>query len=401
MIRRVGGDLPSLLLMASNNVRSFRGKKPFNKSPDGQEVDLSPAEERNSLSLSPTGLIDVTILLEVIPYPVALWSLDRRSCMFNHPARELLGFSEDEFLQNSSLWTDRIHPQDRDVFASTWRKLQAGEKKVACRYRFLPKNEATAIRLREISIVHSRRGSDALGTWSLYTEETGFDDEFTGTYSLRKLVSGLTHDIGNNLQTISGELELSRWSGVLSVESAEAMARGITQIRTLAHEIEEYLFPSTHRPQTEDPASLLTEVIQSKEKEMAAHGIRTGMVVKEALPKVPLDGQFDRALRGVIDFSRALLPQGGELKIEAGMRRREGERYIELNIVSSSATSLEVDEQDVFRPFSNVNGHRLGLSMAVAQQILRRHYGEIVFRKENSNRGVFSLLIRAPEPKKS
>ena len=60
------------------------------------------------------------------------------------------------------------------------------------------------------------------------------------------------------------------------------MARGMTQIRTLAHEIEEYLFPSKHRPRTEDPASLLTEVIQSKEKEMAAHGIRTGIIVKES-----------------------------------------------------------------------------------------------------------------------
>src|SRR5215510_2953133 len=95
-----GRFTPRFLLMASNNVRSFRGKKPFHKSPDGQEADLSPAEERNSLSLSPTGLIDVSIILEVIPYPVALWSLDRRSCMFNHPTRELFGFSEDEFLQN-------------------------------------------------------------------------------------------------------------------------------------------------------------------------------------------------------------------------------------------------------------------------------------------------------------
>src|SRR5215475_13532565 len=385
--------------MASNNVRSFRGKKPFHKSPDGQEVGSSPAEERNSIFLSPTSLIDVSMILEVIPYPVALWSLDRRSCIFNHPTRELLGFSDEDFIKNGSLWTDRIHPQDRDAFVSAWRNLQAGDKKVDCRYRFLAKNRPTALRLREISIVQSRRESDVLAIWSLYSEESGFDDEFTGAYPLRKLLGGLTHDIGNNLQTISGELELSRWSGVFSIERAEAMARGITQIRTLAHEIEEYLFPSNHRPRTEDPASLLTQVIQSKEKEMAAHGIRTGMVVKEVLPKVPLDGQFDRALRGVIDFSRALLPQGGELKIEAGMRRREGERYIELNIVSSSATSLEVDEKDVFRPFSNVNGHRLGLSMAVAQQILRRHYGAIAFRKENSNRGVFSLLIRAPESK--
>ena len=386
--------------MAPNNIRTLHGKKQLPKLSASPAI-LPASEEGNLLASSSTGLVDAGIILGVIPYPVALWSFDRRSCIFNHPTRELLGFSEEEFSEKSSLWMERIQAQDRDGFLIAWGKLQAGEKKVSCQYRFLPKNQTAALRLREISIVHSRREHDALAIWSLYIQETAVEDEFTGGYSLRKLLGGLTHDIGNNLQTISGELELSRWSGVLSVESAEAMARGITQIRTLAHGIEEYLFPSKHRPRTEDPASLLTEVIQSKEKEMAAHGIRTGMIVKETLPKVPLDGQFDRALRGVIDFSRALLPQGGELKIEAGMKRREGERYIELNIVSSSATSLQVDEKDVFRPFSNVNGYRLGLSMAVAQQIFRRHYGEIVFRKEDSNRGVFSLLIRAPESKKT
>ena len=387
--------------MAPNNIRSLSGKKQLQKSFDSPAPARFPVEEEKSFYSSAAGLVDAGIILEVIPYPVALWSLDHSSCVFNYSTRELLGFSEEDFHQNSSLWTDRIESHDRNAFISTWRKIQAGEKKVSCQYRFLPKNRATALRLKEISIVHSRRETSALGVWSLYIEEIASEEEFTGAYPLRKLLGGLTHDIGNNLQTISGELELSRWSGVLSVESAEAMARGITQIRTLAHEIEEYLFPSKHRLRNEDPASLLTEVMQSKEKEMAAQGIRMGVILKEELPKVPLDGEFDRALRGVIDFSRALLAKGGELKIEAGMRRREGERYIELNIVSSSSTSLQVNEKDVFRPFSNINGYRLGLSMAVAQQILRRHYGEIVFRKEDSNRGVFSLLIRAPESKKN
>jgi PAS domain-containing protein len=388
--------------MAANNLRSLRGKKQLQKPLDAPKLSAPIRENSDSLSpVSSTGLVDAGMILEVIPYPVALWSLDRRSCIFNHPTRELLGFAEDDFRQNNSLWTERIVPQDRPAFVSAWRKLQAAEKKVSCNYRFLPRNRTLAVRLREISTFYPGRESDSLAVWSLYTEDAGLDDALTETYPLRKLLGGLTHDIGNNLQTISGELELSRWSGVLSVESAEAIARGITQIRTLAHEIEEYLFPPTHHPRSEDPASLLTEVIQSKEKEMAAHGIRTGMIVKEALPKVPLDGQFDRALRGVIDFSRALLSQGGELEIEAGMRRKEGEKFIELNIVSSSSTSLQVDERDVFRPFSSVNGYRLGLSMAVAQQIMRRHYGEIVFRKEASNRGVFSLLIRVPESKKS
>jgi hypothetical protein len=387
--------------MAPNNIRPLRDKKQLQKLPEGVAPVLPITGAGDSLSSSSkAGLVDAGMILEVIPYPVALWSLDRRSCVFNHPTRKLLGFSEDDFRQNSSLWTDRIHPQDRSDFLLAWTKLQTGERKVSCKYRFLPKNHTSAIRLTDLSISHSRHGSNALGMWSLYVEEPKSDDEFTGPYPLRKLLRGLTHDIGNSLQTISGEMELSRWSGSLSAESADTIARGVTQIRTLAHEIEEYLFPSTQRPRTEDPASLLTEVIQSKEKEMAAHGIRTGMTVREALPKVPLDDNFDTALRGVIDFSRALLPQGGELEIEAGMRRREGEKYIELNIASSSSTSLQVNERDVFRPFSNVNGYRLGLSMAVAKQILRRHSGEIVFRKEHSKRGVFSLLIRVPDVKK-
>src|SRR5215831_11355866 len=105
--------------MASNNVRSLRGKKPFQKLPDGSAPVSPSPEDQNSLYAS-AGLVDISVILEVIPYPVALWSLDRRSCIFNHPTRELLGFSEEEFVKNDSLWMDRIHPQDRDVFVSAW-----------------------------------------------------------------------------------------------------------------------------------------------------------------------------------------------------------------------------------------------------------------------------------------
>src|SRR5262249_59563112 len=119
-------------------------------------------DDQNSLDSSAFGLVDVRVILEVIPYTVALWSLDRRSCIFNHPTRELLRFSDDDFNQNSSLWMDRIHLQERDAFVSPWSNLQAGDKKIACRYRFLAKNHATALLLTEISIVQSRRESDVL-----------------------------------------------------------------------------------------------------------------------------------------------------------------------------------------------------------------------------------------------
>jgi nitrogen-specific signal transduction histidine kinase len=244
--------------------------------------------------------------------------------------------------------------------------------------------------------MYGRSEAESADVWTLYNEEVALENVFRGAGQVRNFVRGLTHEMGNNLQAIRGEVDILRFSHAVPNDSADVIYRGINQVRRLVHEIDEYLFPSSVEPKTEDPACLLTEVIQSREKEMAAHGIRTGMRLKESLPKVPLDLQFGRALTDVIDFSRALLSKGGELNIEAGVCRQDGENYIELNIVSSSQTTLQVEEADVFRPFANVNGHRAGLSMAVAQQILKRHFGKIVFRKEQSNRGVFSLLIRVP-----
>ena len=175
--------------MAPDNVRTLRGKRQLPKS-SASPATLPVSEEANLLASS--GLVDAGIILGVIPYPVALWSFDRRLCIFNHSTRELSGFSEEEFSENNSLWMERIQPQDRDAFLVAWGKLQAGEKKVSCQYRFLRKNQTAALRLREISVVDSRREHDALAIWTFYTEELAVEDEFMEGYPLRKLLGGLT-----------------------------------------------------------------------------------------------------------------------------------------------------------------------------------------------------------------
>jgi K+-sensing histidine kinase KdpD len=91
-----------------------------------------------------------------------------------------------------------------------------------------------------------------------------------------------------------------------------------------------------------------------------------------------------------------LLPRGGELRIEAGLHWMAGDRYVELSLINASPTSLTVESSDVFRPFLKVNERRVGLSMTVAREILRRHFGKIAFYQEHRNRGVFSILIKVP-----
>jgi signal transduction histidine kinase len=378
----------------ANHVRSFLGgKRHLEPVDDGPSVVF---DEANAVwgSLK-GGLLEAGALLELIPSPVALWSRDRRSCIFNESARQLIGFCEHDFRENPALWLDRISPRDRAGFLAEWRRLQRGEKKVSCSYRFLPKQRRAEIRLREVSVAYPIAGG-ASGIWSLYSEDPNVEDDLGGVQQVRDLVRGLTHEIGNSLQAISGELDLLRLSGSLTPESSTAVTHGVRQIRKLAREIDEFLSPPPLQLRTENPATVLNEVILSRKNELIAQGIRITVVQRQSLPKAPLDEQFRSALEHVIDFSCALLPQGGELKIETGLQRIADADYIELNLVTASPTSITVEEKDVFRPFLKLNGCRVGLSMAMARQILKRHFGKIIFRKERCDQGVFSILIKAP-----
>jgi hypothetical protein len=380
--------------MPLNNLRSLLEKRL--EQYRGSSSAAGAAEDSLVSAILKSSGVQAGTIVEVLPIPAGIWSPDRRWCVLNKPARDDLGFSEDEIRHNPALWTERIHPADRGAFLSACQQLESGEKTVCCVYRFTPKGKLDPVKIREVAVSCPIPGSEVSGCLTFYIQEAAPRARFPGTHRLRELITGVTHEIGNNLQAISGEIELLRWSGTLPAETAQTITSGISQIRNLTQEIQEYLFPVSREPQTGDPESVLREITKSLQDELAASGIVTQVVLKEPLPKVPLDHEFGKALKKVINFSRALLPAGGELNIEARTLRHQNERYIELKVVSSSYSMLQVDENEVFRPFLKLNGYRVGLSMALAQRILRRHLGAIVFHKEQSNRGVFSVLIRVP-----
>ena len=378
--------------MAVNHLRSVPGKK-ANLKTGGEVAPQAFANE-------PKAAFDqAAAFLDHAPLPAALWSRDRQWRVFNGLTRQLLGFCEHDFGPSGSLWMDRVHPDDQQGFLAAWNKLQNGEARISWQYRFLPKHKSHELRLRESALLYHPREIAAPVVLSFYSDETPVGKEGAEIRQVRELLVGVAHEIGNSLQAISGELDLLRLTGALPQQSSKAMTQGVQQIRKLASEISEYLAPAPQEVKPEDLAVLLTEVIRDSERELAEHGIHLTVVVKEPLPRLPLDWQFRSALKRVIDFSCALLPRGGELKIEAGLHWMEGDRYVELSLINASPTSLTVESNDVFRPFLKVNECRVGLSMTVAREILRRRFGKIAFHQEHRNRGVFSILIKIPADK--
>jgi len=156
-------------------------------------------------------------------------------------------------------------------------------------------------------------------------------------------------------------------------------------------------FPLSGENDNSDLPSVVAETMHECGAKIKANGIRSELIVKGTLPIAPLDGRFGKMLKAVIDCSCALVAGVGKLKIETGTCRRGGCFCIELDVISCCCDALPIEEDRVFRPFIDVGGYRPGLSITVAQRVLRRQSGKIVFRKERANRGVFSVLIPVPD----
>ena len=333
-------------------------------------------------------------VLDNIPTGVAVWYVEPFFCVFNRSAMQLTGFSNRDFQRNESLWLSRVHCQDRVLISAARKKLQTEKRKVTCDYRFLPNGQREEIWIRDVSIPWQKHDGKIGGTVSVYTDISAF--MAGGTQSapeLRRVIEGLTHDIRNSVQTIGGALEFLRLTGSLPVEP-QKIIKPIEEINRLLRDLEEYFCPPNAQVSVANPVLMLQDVILKMQHELLRRGIHLKSVHESSLPYVRIDArQVRSAIQRVLDFSVALLPKGGRLNIKARRRESDSTQYVELQIISDSAYSFEIDEKEVFQPFLQVGKYKAGLNLTLARETLYRNRGQISFRKNNSQQALFSLLL--------
>lgn len=333
-------------------------------------------------------------LLEDFPTGVAVWYDEPFCCVFNRSAMQLMGFSDRDLQQSESFWLSRVHPQDRILISAARKKLQAEKQKVTCDYRFLPNGRREEIWIREVSLPWQNHDGKFGGIVSVFTDISAFMVGNTqSTLHLRKVIEGLTHDLRNYVHVMSGAFETLRLTGSLPLQLPQ-LINTIEQINRLLAEVKEYFFPPKAQLSTANAVFLLQDVIRKMYDELLRRGIHLELVHESHLPYVRLDArQVRRAIQRVLDFSVALLPEGGKLSIKARRREADGTQYVELQIISHPADFSKINEKEVFQPFLQMGKYKAGLSLALARETLYRNRGQISFQKNNSQQVLFSLLL--------
>lgn len=341
-------------------------------------------------------------LLELIPCAVALWNLGGDSiCFLNRRTISLTGYSPEEFRSIPNLWIDSINPADRGAYLSARKKVESSEEIVtSCEYRFMPKGRKEEKWLSERSSVFQLADKEHIIIVSVYSDISEFvrrrqlGQEKDIMERLRQMTTGLAHEVDNHLQVMHGAVELIG-AGAKTSRERQLIEDGIVSTSRLMREFKDYFYQSRNTTISVDVITVIEEAVQRVQSELLEQGLKIRFAYQEELPRVQTDpSEFRQAFLKVLEFARVLLPQGGELSIDAAVGESEGVKYLVLSVSIVAVECIQIDEVAAFRPYLRAGNRSTGLNMVAAQNIFCRHGGKIVFEKTVGSGGVIRMFLK-------
>jgi NtrC-family two-component system sensor histidine kinase KinB len=171
----------------------------------------------------------------------------------------------------------------------------------------------------------------------------------------------------------------------------QRMVRLLTDLLDLSR------FQSGDQPldrQPSDVAELLSRAAQRFRSAAADKGIALEVETPAELPPCRLDAlQMDRVLDNLLSNALRHTQSGGRISLCA-QRYPDG---IEISVSDTGEGIPIVQQSRIFKPFVQVGSHRggAGLGLAIANEIVHQHGGEIVLNSAPNRGATFSVRLPA------
>jgi signal transduction histidine kinase len=213
--------------------------------------------------------------------------------------------------------------------------------------------------------------------------------------TIGKMAAHVTHEVRNPLSSIALNMEmLEDEMGQSSAEARTLLAAVQKELGRLTALTEQYLSiarQSTAKIEHEDLCEIVGESVAFMQREL----VRKNVVVQLSLPGCPLtvaadEMQVRQVLFNLIRNAQEAMPEGGTVYIEVS---RLGDTV--LLVVEDEGKGIDpAIAERVFDPFVTTKQTGTGLGLAVTQQVLHSHGGQI--RCEQSSHGGARFVIELP-----
>lgn len=333
-------------------------------------------------------------ILDLFPFPIALWNRDFTSGYLNESGRRLVGLIESNVLDLGSGWTSRVHPDDRDRYVAFRKQLAKEKSRGLCDYRILRGDSPSSIWIREVSAFGDARIPCPWEIRSVYTEVS--DLKSGPSISPQRDMTKTLHELENQVHVLSMAVELAGRGLEKNVELRQFVTI-VNSINRSVQDLRNCLGSWEVRFGLHDPVDILAEVLSDAQPNLNRRRIAVRFLRRRAGAMVGGEKKYLRnAFENVIEVCASLLRDGGELEIEAETQETGGQVFTEINFTATIAASSELSENLGWqRLATQMKEEYVVSSLTLAREIVRRYRGSITFRRVSMRQARVSVLLKA------
>ncbi len=191
-----------------------------------------------------------------------------------------------------------------------------------------------------------------------------------------RMASHVAHEVRNSLVPISLYLSLLRRrlsADVGSLDIVDKVTGGVSALEGTVTDLLQFTSDREPRRQTFRPASVVRDILQSLEPQLASQDIVTNIDIPLHATLWADTDMFRRMVLNLVLNALDVMPAGGELVV-TGVDTPRG---FELEVADSGPGLTEEVAPHLFEPFFTTKSGGTGLGLAIVQRIADAHGGAV------------------------
>ncbi len=213
-----------------------------------------------------------------------------------------------------------------------------------------------------------------------------------------QMASGIAHEIGNPLSSISSIVQLLKRRGSKQVpeDQLDLIQTHIHRISETVRQLGSLARPAPEHWESASIQEIIEDAVQLISFDRRAHGVEIETDIKEPLPNTfVIRGRLHQVLINLLLNALDAMPDGGTLRVSAA----QTDGTITIAVHDSGSGIPEDAGRRIFEPFYTTKdpGRGTGLGLSVSYTIVREHGGRIDFVSTPQKGTTFTVEIPVRE----